>query len=188
MTDPHGIGNDANENTVSSEVNADAPHSREKANPHGAECGCDASFAASIRSDPHSMEESLPAGYSPALPEEAKLPAGVFRCTNEDFARVRLVVAEVIGAEIVAEPAGALRLDVKIGGRTKPLFAQIGETYRPVELTGRKIVVADNLEPRRFGGALSYGAVLTVTGSDGKPRLVSVDDERMMKSGGQVMS
>ncbi len=79
----------------------------------------------------------------------------------DDFLRVDLRVARVLGADLVAgaDKLLKLRLDVgELGGRE--IFAGIRAAYEPASLIGRLIVVVANLEPRKMRFGISEGMML----------------------------
>lgn len=89
-------------------------------------------------------------------------------CTIEDFAKVDLRVARVIGAEDVPEAKKLLKLTLSLGGgTTKNVFAGIKESYKPEQLLGKLVVCVANLAPRKMKFGVSEGMV-TAAGPPGK--------------------
>ena len=78
----------------------------------------------------------------------------------DDFARVKLAVAEVVAAAKVEKADRLLKLKVKVGTEERQLVAGIAEHYQPDELIGRRIVVVTNLKPRKLMGLESRGMLL----------------------------
>ncbi len=94
----------------------------------------------------------------------------------EDFAKLNLVVAEVIAAESVKKADKLLKLQVDIGDEQRQIVAGIAQHYTPDQLLGRRIVIVKNLKPVKLRGELSQGMLLAATSSDGTLELVTVSD------------
>ena len=79
----------------------------------------------------------------------------------EDFSRVDLRIARIIGAEHVEGADKLLRLVVDLGpmGR-RTVFAGIRQAYAPEQLVDRLTVVVANLAPRKMRFGTSEGMVL----------------------------
>lgn len=96
--------------------------------------------------------------------------------TIDDFKRVELRVARVVGAERVPETAKLIKLIIDLGNEQRQIVAGIGEGYQPEKLIGRNVVVVVNLQPAKIRGVESRGMLLAaVDGS--KVALVTVDQE-----------
>jgi methionyl-tRNA synthetase len=94
----------------------------------------------------------------------------------DDFLRVDLRVAKILGADWVtgADKLLQLRLDVGELG-TRQVFAGIRAAYQPAALIGRLIVVVANLEPRKMRFGTSEGMMLAA-GPGGKDIFVLSPD------------
>ncbi len=102
-------------------------------------------------------------------------PAGVI-CTYQDFQKIQLRVAEVIEADFHPNADKLLRLRIRLGERTKQICAGIRGFYEPQQLLGRRLVVVDNLEPRKIRGEISEGMLLAAREpASGRLALVTVD-------------
>ncbi|MDR2391508.1 MAG: methionine--tRNA ligase subunit beta [Planctomycetota bacterium] len=124
-------------------------------------------------------------GSTPETPGPRTLPEGVSLCTFDDFARIRLAVAEIIRAEPHPNADKLVKLQIRLGERVKQICAGIRAYYRPEELLGKRIVVVDNLAPRKLRGETSEGMLLAVRGPQDTLSLVTVDKPDF-PSGGQV--
>ena len=123
---------------------------------------------------------------SPApAPETPALPEGVTFCTFDDFAKIRLTVAEIIAAEPHPKADKLIKIQIRLGERTKQICAGIRAYYSPEELIGRRIVVVDNLEPRKLRGEMSNGMLLAAHGPNDAISLVTLDKPDF-PTGGQV--
>ena len=79
----------------------------------------------------------------------------------EDFAKVELKTGKVLSAEPVEGSEKLIKLMVDVGEKTpRQILAGIRKWYEPKDLVGRTIIVAANLEPRKFLGLESNGMLL----------------------------
>jgi methionyl-tRNA synthetase len=81
----------------------------------------------------------------------------------QDFAKVELKVAAVIGAEKVEGADKLLKLIIDIGSEKRQIVAGIAKHYSPEELIGKKIVVVTNLKPAKLRGIESNGMLLAAS-------------------------
>ncbi len=80
---------------------------------------------------------------------------------HDDFAKLELRVGQVIAVEKVDGSDKLVKLSVDIGEEApRTLVAGIGKTYTTDQLTGRKIIVLCNLEPKSLKGIESQGMLL----------------------------
>jgi methionyl-tRNA synthetase len=94
----------------------------------------------------------------------------------DDFLRVDLRVAKVLGADLVAGADKLLKLSLDVGELgTRSIFAGIRAAYEPKSLVGRLIVVVANLEPRKMRFGVSEGMMLAA-GPGGKEIFVLSPD------------
>jgi methionyl-tRNA synthetase len=128
---------------------------------------------------------------SPAAPQNDKQPAAVnqqpatgnqqpatAKITIDDFAKVEMVVGQIISAEAIPGAKKLLKLQVDIGTEVRQVAAGIAEYYRPEELAGMKIVLVANLEPRKLRGVESNGMVVAASiGPEGKPVLATFKED-----------
>ena len=95
----------------------------------------------------------------------------------DDFARVELQVAEVIGAEKVPKTDKLLALRLRTGDAERTVVSGIAEHYAAEELVGRKLVVVANLKPAKLRGITSEGMILAAEDADGRLALAEVPRE-----------
>ncbi|GFP78018.1 methionine--tRNA ligase [Clostridium fungisolvens] len=89
--------------------------------------------------------------------------------TIEDFEKIDLRVAKVIGCEPVKGAKKLLKLKVDLGGEERQVVSGIAQYYKPEELVGKSIVLVANLKPVKLRGELSQGMILAAaTDDDGK--------------------
>ncbi|MFP4460137.1 MAG: methionine--tRNA ligase [Candidatus Zixiibacteriota bacterium] len=85
----------------------------------------------------------------------------------KDFAKLDLVVAEVLEAQKAENADKLLLLKIDIGEKKpRELVAGLAKEYTPEELVGKKVVVIANLKPAKIRGHLSRGMLLAA--DDGK--------------------
>ena len=86
-----------------------------------------------------------------------------------------LTVAEVLEARPHTSGDKLLVLQLKLGERRKQICAGIRAWYAPESLVGKRIIVVDNLAPRKLRGEISEGMLLATHdngGPDGAERVV----------------
>lgn len=104
-----------------------------------------------------------PAPVAPATPAVAG-PADI---TYEDFAKLQLRVAKVVGAERHPNADRLLVLKVDVGeAEPRTIVAGIAAVYKPEELVGQQVVVVANLKPAKLRGVMSQGMLLAAGGPD----------------------
>ena len=105
----------------------------------------------------------------------AVIPEGIV--TIADLQKVHLRTARVLSAERIADADRLLSLKIDLGnGDVRPLVAGIAKFYEPEALTGKTIVVVENLLPTVIRKHESRGMLLAAR--DGEQlRLVTVDGE-----------
>ena len=119
----------------------------------------------------------------PAVQERKAEPATGARMSIDDFSKVELRVAEVVGAENLPKSKKLLKLTVRLGEETRTVVAGIAEHYAPADLVGRKVVVVANLAPATLMGVESNGMVLAAS-HEGQLALLTLDKE--LPSGSKV--
>lgn len=98
--------------------------------------------------------------------------------TFDDFLKVDLRMAEVLGCEAIAESNKLLRFTVKVDDTEKQILAGLKvHIENTSELIGKKILIVNNLAPRKMKFGTSEGMVLALENSEGKlmPLVSSAD-------------
>ena len=103
--------------------------------------------------------------------------------TIEDFAKLELRVAVVLEAKVHPNADRLLVLTVDTGTEKKEVVAGISQHYKPEELTGKKVVLVNNLQPATLRGVVSNGMILAA--KDGEA-LSLVVPERPVAPGSTV--
>lgn len=120
------------------------------------------------------MSEAQPPAPVPAAPAPQE-PAADPQIGIDDFAKVRLVTAEVVEATPHPKADRLLILQLKVGDRRKQIVSGIREHYTPEQMIGKTIIVVDNLKPAKLRGEVSEGMLLAVSLPEGGLRLVTTD-------------
>lgn len=106
-------------------------------------------------------------------PSDKEQPAEI---TIDDFAKIDLRVAKVIGCEPVKKADRLLKLQLDLGYEKRQVVSGIAQHYQPEELIGKKVICITNLKPVKLRGELSQGMILTGE-KDGVLSLATVDDK-----------
>ncbi|WP_444685774.1 methionine--tRNA ligase [Alkalicoccus luteus] len=95
-------------------------------------------------------------------PKEEELPEAPEseEITIDDFSKVDLRVAEVIGAEKVKKADKLLKIQLDLGYEKRQVVSGIAKYYEPDDLIGRKVICVTNLKPVKLRGELSQGMIL----------------------------
>ncbi|MBU0548703.1 MAG: methionine--tRNA ligase subunit beta [Candidatus Omnitrophica bacterium] len=101
----------------------------------------------------------------------------------EDFKKLDIRVAKVLEARDHPNADKLLLLKINAGGREKQIVAGIKKFYQKEELTGKQIVIIDNLAPATIRGEVSEGMLLAAQ-SDEMISVLVPDKE--IKDGSQV--
>jgi methionyl-tRNA synthetase len=101
----------------------------------------------------------------------------------EDFKKLDIRIAKVLKVEEHPNADKLYVLTITTGESEKTIVAGIRQHYKPEELTGRSIVIIDNLEPAVIRGVASNGMLLAT--KDGQSLAILVP-EREIKIGSPV--
>lgn len=94
----------------------------------------------------------------------------------DDFAKVELRVAKVLEARPHPNADKLMLLQIDVGDeQPKQIVAGIRAHYTPEQLTGKLIVVVNNLQPAMLRGETSNGMLLAATSGE-KVVVLTVDD------------
>ncbi|MBI1953229.1 MAG: methionine--tRNA ligase subunit beta [Candidatus Omnitrophica bacterium] len=103
--------------------------------------------------------------------------------TLDDFKKVELKVAKVLEAKLHPQADRLLLLRVDAGGQEKEIVAGIARHYTPESLTGKLVVLVNNLEPAVIRGVVSSGMVLAASDGQGLS-LLTLD--KPVAAGGEI--
>lgn len=87
--------------------------------------------------------------------------------TYDDFAKLELRVAKILGAKEHPNANKLLLLQILVGDQEKQIVAGIRGHYEPEALIGRQIVVVNNLQPATIRGESSNGMLLAASDEQG---------------------
>ena len=87
--------------------------------------------------------------------------------TIDDFAKCQFQVGEIIACEAVKKSKKLLCSQVKIGSEVRQIVSGIRKYYTPEEMVGKKVMVIENLAPRKMAGLESQGMILCAEMPDG---------------------
>jgi tRNA-binding protein len=104
--------------------------------------------------------------------------------TYDDFAKLELRVARVLEARPHPNAERLLLLQVDVGDQQKQIVAGIRQHYTPEQLTGKLIVVVNNLAPAMLRGETSNGMLLAAT--SGEKVIVLTPDDPGCAAGSRV--
>ncbi|MDG2917241.1 methionine--tRNA ligase [Bisgaard Taxon 10/6] len=111
---------------------------------------------------------------SPAL--ESEFEPVEAEISIDDFAKMDLRVAKVLGCEAVPESKKLLKFQLDLGFETRQVFSGIKAAYgNPDELVGRYVIVVANLAPRKMKFGISEGMILSAGSGGGDLFLLDVD-------------
>ncbi len=97
-------------------------------------------------------------------------------CTYDDFARCEFRVGEIIASEEVKKSKKLLCSQVNLGDKTVQILSGLRPQYTPDQMIGKKVMVIENLAPRKMAGLESQGMILCAEGPDGKLSIMVPDD------------
>lgn len=101
----------------------------------------------------------------------------------EDFAKLNLRTATIKEVRDHPEADRLYLITVDLGGEERTLVAGIKQSYSPEELTGKQVVVVENLQPAKIRGVESRGMILAAQDGD---RIVIVGPEKPVSPGSTV--
>ncbi|CAN7605164.1 methionine--tRNA ligase [Rossellomorea sp. LjRoot5] len=115
-------------------------------------------------------------GSAPVVEEkkEVSAPEASEEIGIDDFMKVELRVAEVLGAEPVKKADKLLKLQLDLGFEKRQVVSGIAKFYQPDELVGKKVICVTNLKPVKLRGELSQGMILAGE-ENGTLSLASID-------------
>ena len=118
--------------------------------------------------------EAPAAAAAPAEPAVAEALAA--ETTIDDFAKIDLRVAKIVGASKVEGADKLLRLVLDVGALgQRTVFSGIAKSYPPESLLGKHVVVYANLKPRKMRFGVSEGMILAAGASDDAVTLLELD-------------
>ena len=104
-----------------------------------------------------------------------------------DWQKINLRVAKILKVEDIEGADKLYKIEVDIGNEIgkRTICAGIKKYYSKEDLKGRKIVVVENLAPRKMKGVESQGMLLAAVSYD-ESQVVLVDPGKDSKEGSRV--
>lgn len=97
------------------------------------------------------------------------------KISYEDFAKVKLRVAQVLAAENIPKTDKLLKLHIQLGTERRQIVAGIAQKYSPDQMIGKKIIIVANLQPAKIRGIESNGMLLAAEDERGNFTLLGLD-------------
>lgn len=97
----------------------------------------------------------------PSTPVEEVDDAESDTITIDDFNKVEIKVATIVGAQAVKKADKLLKIQVDLGNEERQIVSGIHEHYEPGDIIGKKVLVVTNLQPVKLRGEKSEGMILT---------------------------
>ncbi len=94
----------------------------------------------------------------------------------QDWQKAELRVAKIIAAEDIEGKDKLYKIQIDLGSEQRQIIAGLKPFYKKEELRGKSIIVVANLEPAKIAGFESQAMLLAAEDSEGKYKLVSIDD------------
>lgn len=94
----------------------------------------------------------------------------------DDFFKVELKVAQILEAEKVEKSQKLMKLQVETETGKRQIIAGIAKDYNSEDIVGKKVVIVANLKPAKLMGIESQGMLLAAENSEGKLKIVTVDE------------
>jgi methionyl-tRNA synthetase len=98
--------------------------------------------------------------------EQAKPQTETEQISIDDFFKVELRVAQVIGAEQLTNADKLLKLQLDLGTEQRQVVSGIAKFYTPEQMVGRKVICVTNLKPVKLRGEWSQGMILAASHGD----------------------
>lgn len=105
-------------------------------------------------------------------------------CSFEDFEKMDIRTATVLGAERVPNTDKLLKLTIDTGLDKRVIVSGIAEYYAPEDILGKQICILVNLKPRKIKGIESKGMILMAKQADGKMSYVT--PAQLVDNGSQI--
>ena len=124
-----------------------------------------------------------------ASPEKAAPAEPVYvhkeACTYDDFAKCEFRVGEIIKSEEVKKSKKLLCNQVDLGDKVVQILSGLRPQYTPEMMVGKKVMVIENLAPRKMAGLESQGMILCAEMPDGTLSIM-VPDKAETPGGSEI--
>lgn len=79
----------------------------------------------------------------------------------DDFLKLKMAVGEIIDSKEHPDADKLLINTVQIGDETRTIVSGIKKWYKPQDIIGKKVIVLENLKPKKIRGVESFGMILS---------------------------
>lgn len=93
----------------------------------------------------------------------------------EDFAKIKLLAAEIKSCEPIKKSKKLLKLTVNDGKGERIVVSGISPYYKPDELIGKTVILVSNLKPAKLCGTESQGMILAASCSENDVKVIFLD-------------
>ncbi len=98
-------------------------------------------------------------------------------CTYDDFMKCEFRVGEIKACEEVKKSKKLLVSQVDLGDKTVQILSGLRPHYTPEMMVGKKVMVIENLAPRKMAGLESQGMILCAEAPDGSLSIMVPDKD-----------
>ncbi|MDO4620484.1 MAG: methionine--tRNA ligase [Lachnospiraceae bacterium] len=132
-------------------------------------------------------EKAAAAAAESEKKEEAAAPVYEHKelCTYDDFAKCEFRVGEIVACEEVKKSKKLLCSQVNLGDKTVQILSGLRPQYTPEKMIGKKVMVIENLAPRKMAGLESEGMILCAEAPDGTLSIM-VPDSAAVPGGSEI--
>jgi methionyl-tRNA synthetase len=128
------------------------------------------------------IEKELEKLGPPAGPAEPAVVPPAFAplkplVTFDDFQKLDLRVARIVGCEPVPKSKKLLRMQIEFGTEKRQIVAGIAQQRTPEQLIGKLVIVVANLAPATLMGVESQGMLLATSGDGEAFALLTVTND-----------
>lgn len=97
----------------------------------------------------------------------------------DQFKQVKMKVGKILECEQHPNANKLLKFQIDLGDETRQIISGLAEYYVPSDLIGKQVQVVTNLKPVTLRGELSEGMLLTTDTTDGKVKLIFMDEHQI---------
>ena len=96
--------------------------------------------------------------------------------TYEDFAKLDLRVAKIVGTEPIPGKSRIIKGIIDLGSEKRDVIIGGAQYYQPEDIIGKTVIVVANLEPKTMAG-IESNAMLLAADVDDKPFWLTVVED-----------
>ena len=94
----------------------------------------------------------------------------------KEFENLNLKIAEIVKATKVKKTKKLMEIEVKLGKETRTVVSGIAKDFNEKDLIGKKVVLLENLFPKKLKGIESKGMILLSQNENGNLIFVGPDE------------